>query len=107
MPNERDKPMSTTECGIELDLAHERRGAESRLAVVLKRTQSLWRAFRNRVATNRIYELDDNQLDDIGLSRHDVAEALRDTRLLDDPLLMLTRSARQRARTRFQRPPRR
>jgi uncharacterized protein YjiS (DUF1127 family) len=99
--------MSTTDCGTELDLLDAPRGTASRFAIVMMRTKSVWRALCNRIAANQIYELDDRQLDDIGLTRHDVVKALSDTSPLEDPLILLTRSARQRARTRFQRPPRR
>ena len=59
--------MSTTDCGTELDLVHEERGTQGRLAVVMLRTKSVWRAFRNRLASNRLHDLDDRQLNDIGI----------------------------------------
>lgn len=99
--------MSTTNCGTELDLVHERRGTESRLAIVLTRLKSVWRAVSNRVAANSLSEMDDHQLDDIGLTRHELMSALSDTSALEDPTLLLARSARERARGRFQRPRRR
>jgi len=93
--------MSTTDCGTELDLVHERRGPEGRLAIVLMRTKSVWRAFRNRLAANSLYDLDDSQLNDIGITRHDVVIALDRSGLLDDPSRLLAGAARQRSYTRF------
>lgn len=96
--------MSTTDCGAELDLVHERRGTEGRLAIVMLATKSVWRAFRNRLASNRLHDLDDRQLDDIGITRHDVVKALNHSGALDDPSLLLSRAARERSRHRFARP---
>ncbi|WP_105438983.1 DUF1127 domain-containing protein [Neorhizobium sp. T25_13] len=96
--------MSTTDCGTELDLVHEERGTQGRLAAVMLRTKSVWRAFRNRLASNRLHDLDDRQLNDIGITRHDVVMALNRSGVLDDPSLLLSRSARERARHRFARP---
>ena len=96
--------MSTTECVSERHLVHDRRGAEGRFRLVVLRTISVLRAFRNRLASNRLYDLDDRQLDDIGLTRHDVVMALDRSGALDDPSLLLSRAARERARTRFARP---
>ncbi|MBW6420849.1 DUF1127 domain-containing protein [Rhizobium sp. XQZ8] len=93
--------MSTTECGTELDLVHERRGPEGRLAIVMQRTKSVWRAFRNRLAANSLYDLDDSQLNDIGITRHDVVIALDRSGLLDDPSRLLAGAARQNSRSRF------
>jgi uncharacterized protein YjiS (DUF1127 family) len=99
--------MSTTDCGTEIELALEPRGTQGRFGFVMLRTKSAWRAICNRVASNSLYELDDRQLDDIGISRHDVVVALERTGVLDDPSLLLSRAARERARTRFARPARR
>src|SRR3954466_5843020 len=99
--------MSTTECGSEIVLVHGVEATRGRLAAVLLRTKSVWRVLRNRIASNRLYELDDHQLEDIGLTRHDVVVALERTGVLDDPSLLLSRAARERSRTRFSRPQRR
>jgi uncharacterized protein YjiS (DUF1127 family) len=96
--------MSTTDCGTELDLVHEGRGAYGRFGLVVLRTKSVWRAFRNRLASNRLHDLDDRQLNDIGITRHDVVMALNRSGVLDDPSLLLSRAARERARHRFARP---
>ena len=96
--------MSTTDCGTELGLIHEGRGANGRFGLVVLRTKSVWRAFRNRMASNRLHDLDDRQLNDIGITRHDVVMALNQSGALDDPSLLLSRAARERARHRFARP---
>ncbi|WP_117190869.1 DUF1127 domain-containing protein [Rhizobium terrae] len=93
--------MSTTDCGTELDLVHERRGPEGRLAIVMLRTKSVWRAFRNRMAANSLYDLNDSQLNDIGITRHDVVMALDRSGVLDDPTRLLAGVARQRSHARF------
>ena len=104
--------MSTTECGTDIKLATAPALAPAGLAqtigtTVLVRIKSVWRVFLNRMAANRLSDLDDNQLDDIGLSRRDVTTALDRSGVLDDPSLLLSRAARERARTRFSRPARR
>ena len=96
--------MSTTDCGTEIEILREQHGPEGRLALVMLRTKSVWRAFRNRLASNRLYDLDDRQLHDIGITRHDVVKALNQSGALDDPSLLLSRAARERARHRFARP---
>ena len=96
--------MSTAECGSELDLAHERPGTVSGLALVMLRASSAWRALRNRFAASSLHDLDDRQLNDIGLTRRDVVMAFDRSGVLDDPSLLLASAARQRARTRFARP---
>jgi uncharacterized protein YjiS (DUF1127 family) len=98
--------MSTTECGSEIKLVHQP-GVETRLGMVIVRTKSAWRAIRNRLASNALNELDDYQLDDIGLSRRDVARALDMSGALQDPSLLLSQAARDRSRHRFSRPARR
>jgi uncharacterized protein YjiS (DUF1127 family) len=106
--------MSTTECGTEIKLVQARGIGSVGFApttmaqtTMLVRIKSAWRAFRNRVAANRLSDFDDRMLDDIGLSRRDVVVALDQSGALDDPSLLLARAARERARTRFKRPARR
>ena len=99
--------MSTTGYGHELDLLNGGRATKTRLATFVERTKSVWRALRNRMASNDLSELDDRQLADIGITRSDVMVALHDSGLLDDPSLLLSNAARNRARTRFSRPARR
>ena len=64
--------------------------------------KSVLRMIRNRIASNSLYDLDDRQLADIGLTRRDVELALNHSSLLEDPSTLLSRSARKRAQTRFQ-----
>jgi uncharacterized protein YjiS (DUF1127 family) len=95
--------MSTAERTIKLDLASPKQGATMRtlsragygMAVVL-------RMLLNRFQANRLTELDDRQLADIGLSRGDVLNAL-DVGLLEDPTMHLSRAAQIRAKSRFTR----
>jgi len=89
--------MSTTERMIELDLAVSRPTLAARLAVTWEATKSVLRALRNRRAANRLAELDDALLRDIGLSRADVESILRTSGIADDPSRLLTRTARHRA----------
>lgn len=96
--------MRTTTYGTPIDHAPAK---ADRLLAVMARVKSVWRALRNRFASNRLYDLDDSQLDDIGLTRNDVVKALHHSSALDDPSLLLTNAARQRARTRFSRVARR
>ena len=96
--------MSTTECGSELELVHGKPARKGLMAFVMLRTKSVWRVFRNRLAANSLYDLDDSQLNDIGITRHDVVMALNQSGALDDPSLLLSRAARERARHRFARP---
>ncbi|TCV76199.1 MULTISPECIES: DUF1127 domain-containing protein [Neorhizobium] len=96
--------MSTTDCGTELDLLHGTRATKGRSTGLVQRTKSVWRAFRNRLAANGLHDLDDRQLNDIGITRHDLVKALDRSSVLDDPSLLLSRAARERARTRFARP---
>ena len=99
--------MSTTTYGTQIDCTPAAPAKGARLLTVMLRANSVWRALRNRLASNRLYDLDDSQLDDIGLTRNDVAKALHDSSALEDPSLLLTNAARQRARTRFSRVARR
>ena len=104
--------MSTTECGTDLKHVKAQAPVLAGLArdgvvqvAVFPRIKSAWRAIRNRIAAYPLSELDDHMLDDIGLSRRDVVIALDRSGALDDPSLLLARAARERARTRFARPP--
>lgn len=90
--------MRTAERMIELDIAQQRQGFLTRLAAATTRVKSVWRAVRNRRAANRLADLDDFQLRDIGLSRSDVEQALKSSGFADDPSLHLSRSARNRSR---------
>ncbi len=54
------------------------------------------RRIANRIAANKLVVMDDHQLADIGLTRHDLRKAL-DTGLMDDPTTRLARCARMAA----------
>ena len=61
------------------------------------RLAAFWRALKNRMALNPLLDLDDQQLDDLGLTRGDVERALTHSGVLDDPYRHLS-AARQRGR---------
>lgn len=88
--------MSTHERMTELGLVSASRNTTyfARLNV---RFAGLWRALKNRVALNPLLDLDDQQLDDLGLTRGDVERALHHSGVLDDPYRLLS-AARQRGR---------
>jgi uncharacterized protein YjiS (DUF1127 family) len=97
--------MSTTEYGLKITTPEPQIAAGNRrfITAVTLRVKSVWRTLSNRFQANAVYDLDDYQLDDIGLTRRDVTNALDRSGLLDDPSLLLSRAARERARTRFAR----
>jgi len=94
--------MRTTQI-VELDLVQEQRATRGLSSVTVAVTGSLWRALRNRWAANRLHDLDDRQLDDIGLTRNDVVKATQGSGVFDDPAALLSETARRRAMTRFAR----
>lgn len=87
--------MRTTERMIDLDLARPQVSLATRLATGLYRVTSVWRAMNNRLAANRLADLDERLLTDIGLSRSEVAAILHSTRMTEDPMERLIRSARK------------
>jgi len=88
---------------VELDLAKPQPATRGLYTTSIAFAATIWRVMRNRWASNRLHELDDRQLDDIGLSRHDVFAATHASRLFDDPAALLAETARRRAVTRFER----
>lgn len=90
--------MRTAERMIELDIAEPRLGLRARLVDAITHANSVWRAMRNRHAANRLVDLDDVQLRDIGLCRTDVEQILKSSGLADDPSRLLSRAARDRSR---------
>lgn len=90
--------MRTTERMIELDIAEPREALVTRFFAATAHVKSVWRAIRNRRAANRLADLDDFQLTDIGLCRFDVERILKSSGIADDPSQLLSRSARNRAR---------
>ncbi|MGV8936397.1 MAG: DUF1127 domain-containing protein [Allorhizobium sp.] len=87
--------MRTTERMIDLDLAQTRVSLTARLATGVYRVKSVWRAVNNRLAANSLADLDERMLTDIGLSRSEVEAVLRTTRMTEDPMERLIRSARK------------
>jgi uncharacterized protein YjiS (DUF1127 family) len=59
---------------------------------------SFWYALRNRHEITSLSELDDHQLKDIGLTRHDINSALLSSTFFEDPSSHLTSAARRRSR---------
>lgn len=90
--------MRTTERMIELDIAEPREALVTRFLAATAHVKSVWRAIRNRRAANRLADLDDFQLRDIGLCRFDVEQILKASGIADDPSQLLSRSARNRSR---------
>ncbi|MCM2472925.1 DUF1127 domain-containing protein [Rhizobium sp. CG5] len=90
--------MRTTERMIELDRPASSTAVTTRLAGLWISVKSVWRAVRNRHVANRLADLDDYLLDDIGLTRSDIDRILGDTGLVDDPSQQLTWAALKRAR---------
>ena len=88
---------------VELDLAKPQPATRGLYTTSIAFAATIWRVMRNRWASNRLHELDDRQLDDIGLSRHDVFAATHASRLFDDPAALLAESARRRAVVRVER----
>jgi uncharacterized protein YjiS (DUF1127 family) len=70
----------------------------ARLTLAFERMAKVWRGYRNRREINYLHELNDSQLMDIGLTRHDLKSALTTSTLFEDPSCHLSNSARRRAR---------
>ncbi|MBU1314127.1 DUF1127 domain-containing protein [Pseudorhizobium marinum] len=88
---------------VELDLVQEQTGIRRPIGVMAGVANSVWRVLRNRWAANRLHELDDYQLDDIGLTRHDVMQATHRSGVFDDPAALLAETVRRRGKDRFER----
>ncbi|MBD9371167.1 DUF1127 domain-containing protein [Rhizobium sp. ARZ01] len=81
-----------------LDVATYRSPVPSVLARVRMYVIRMMRIWRNRSAVNRLHELDDHMLLDVGLRREDVRSALASSYYWADPDIHLTMAARERAR---------
>ena len=92
--------MRTAARKMELQLTAPQVSFWSRVGATRDGVLTLVRSIANRIAVNKLTEMDDYQLADIGLVRADVMDAL-ETRLFDDPALHLARAAKMRAGTRF------
>ncbi len=94
--------MRTTQM-IELDLVQKQQAVRKPYSALAGYATYIWRVLRNRWAANRLHDLDNRQLDDIGLTRHDVVKATHGSGVFDDPAALLAETARRRATTRFAR----
>jgi len=92
--------MRTAERKMELQLADQATGVRLSTKDALAFFAKGMRSIRNRIAVNRLSEMDDARLADIGVSRADVKDAL-DLGLLDDPALYLRHAARVHSSLRF------
>lgn len=89
--------MRTAERKMELGLLAPRTATfEVVAASVGKGFHTFLRRISNRIAANRLNEMDDHQLADIGLTRHDLRNAL-DMGLTSDPTTRLAHYARMAA----------
>lgn len=89
--------MRMTDHQIDLDLTVSLPRRPNLVARVRTSAVRFVRTWLNRSAINRLQDLDDYQLLDIGLRREDIRDALAST-YLADPGLHLTIAARERAR---------
>lgn len=89
--------MRTTEHAIDLATS-SRKPAASRLAGLTRLVSMVYRTFRNRIELDRLSELDEHQLQDIGLKREDVREAITSP-FFSDTAAHLTQASRRRIGT--------
>ncbi|MFC3073109.1 DUF1127 domain-containing protein [Shinella pollutisoli] len=82
---------------LDLDILAGRKPAPGLAARLGNAASKVLRAWLNRGALNRLRELDDRQLLDLGLTREDVREAITSS-FFSDAGLHLTIAARERAR---------
>lgn len=89
--------MRTAERKMELGLIAPRTATFEQVATgVSKGFVTFLRRISNRLAANRLVEMDDHQLADIGLTRRDLKTAL-DTGIMEDPTTRLARMAKMAA----------
>lgn len=89
--------MRTTEHAIDLAVS-SRKPTASRHAGLTRLVSMVYRTFRNRIELDRLSELDDHQLRDIGLERDDVREAITSP-FFSDTAAHLTQASRRRSGT--------
>jgi uncharacterized protein YjiS (DUF1127 family) len=87
--------MRTTDHTLDLTLTGKL-SATPRQAGLTGVLKSVWRLLRNRKAIGSLDDLDDHQLLDMGLCRHEVREALTSS-FFQDPGRHLTQAARNRS----------
>lgn len=90
--------MRMTDRTLELDCGKVTPTFSQRLVAGLAPLTSVFRAFRNRMEINRLHDLSDTQLRDIGLTKADLTSAFLASTFFEDPSEHLTRSARNRWR---------
>ncbi len=88
--------MRTTDHALDLTLAGKL--SAPRQTGLMGVLLSVWRQLRSRNSIGRLQDLDDHQLLDMGLCRHEVREALTSS-FFDDPGRHLTQASRNRANT--------
>jgi uncharacterized protein YjiS (DUF1127 family) len=93
----KENAMRMIDRRLEIDILATRRPAPSLLVRLRNAAYGFVRAWQNHRAINRLSELDDHQLFDMGLSRNDVRE-VRAASFFADAGLHLTIAARERAR---------
>ncbi len=91
--------MRTTELRLPTETAGRSLPLAVRMPSLIAMLVSVVRVFRNRIEINRLQDLDDNQLRDIGLSRGELKRATHGSSFFEDPSSYLTQSARLRARS--------
>ncbi|WP_426228982.1 DUF1127 domain-containing protein [Pararhizobium sp. DWP3-4] len=89
--------MRTTDHALDLTLTGKL-SATSRQTGLMGVLMSVWRQLRSRNSIGRLRDLDDHQLLDMGLCRHEVREALTSS-FFDDAGRHLTQASRNRANT--------
>jgi uncharacterized protein YjiS (DUF1127 family) len=94
---ERRNAMRMIDRKMEIDILATRRPAQSLVARVSNVAAKFVRAWQNRRVINRLNELDDHQLFDMGLCRNDVQD-VRAASFFSDAGLHLTIASRERAR---------
>jgi uncharacterized protein YjiS (DUF1127 family) len=90
--------MRTTDRILELECSQTTTTFFRRLANGFATVASVLRVYRNRMELNRLHELDEKQLRDIGLDRADLTSAFLASTFFEDPSDHLTRTARNRGR---------
>lgn len=88
--------MSTTERMTARALSAARTTEMRLVAEVTAFVKSVLHALRNRQAMNALNDLEDHQLQDIGLTRRDLDVAINRSGLMDDPYKLLPRHVRLR-----------
>ncbi|MBB3313121.1 uncharacterized protein YjiS (DUF1127 family) [Rhizobium sp. BK196] len=96
--------MRTHEQTLELDCGKLAPTFTQRLMAGLAPLATALRIVRNRSQVNGLYDLDDNQLRDIGLTRADVTSAFLASTFFEDPSEHLTQAAKRRWRIAVMRP---